>query len=142
MTDPAHSEAPRHDALAAVKARLGQVFGGWTRETTLDTMRADFEALNKRQVERGGKTFANPRNAAAGSLRQLDPEITRDRPLAFFAYSWGVLSNPLAETPGSFARTSPSWPFWLRWSSMPSTTDVPASTSRRSRPGAVTTMTL
>ncbi len=59
---------------------------------------ADFAALNRRQRDAGAKTFSNPRNAAAGSLRQLDPAITRARPLRFFAYAWGALSAPLAAT--------------------------------------------
>jgi len=56
----------------------------------------DFESLNERQEASGGKIFANPRNAAAGSLRQKDPSITAARPLRFLAHGWGELSEPLA----------------------------------------------
>ena len=51
--------------------------------------KADFERMNARQRERGEKEFANPRNAAAGSVRQLDPKLTAERPLRFFAYGVG-----------------------------------------------------
>ncbi|HEY7006700.1 MAG TPA: NAD-dependent DNA ligase LigA [Sphingomicrobium sp.] len=60
--------------------------------------KSDFEALNERQEASGGKIFANPRNAAAGSLRQKDPGITASRPLRFLAHGWGEISGPLADT--------------------------------------------
>jgi DNA ligase (NAD+) len=59
---------------------------------------ADFATLNARQVAIGNKVFSNPRNAAAGSLRQLDTSVTKARPLRFFAYAWGDLSAPLSQT--------------------------------------------
>src|SRR5690242_915894 len=57
-----------------------------------------FLALNKRQAETGGQIFANPRNSAAGSLRQKDPAITASRPLGFFGYAWGEMSAMPAPT--------------------------------------------
>jgi DNA ligase (NAD+) len=58
--------------------------------------KGDFESLNERQQAAGGKVFANPRNAAAGSLRQKDPSVTAARPLRFFAHGWGEVSEALA----------------------------------------------
>ena len=66
---------------------------------------SDFEDLNRRQRKKGQKEFANPRNAAAGSLRQLDASVTASRPLRFFAYGWGALSEALADSQsGAFKR--------------------------------------
>jgi len=73
----------------------------------------DFARLNERQEEAGGKLFANPRNAAAGSLRQIDPAITASRPLCFFGYAWGEVSEPLGETVWEIRQRLRRWGFQL-----------------------------
>ncbi|MFD1696498.1 NAD-dependent DNA ligase LigA [Roseibium aestuarii] len=72
---------------------------------------ADFQALNARMAANGGKVFANPRNAAAGSLRQLNPEITATRPLKFFAYAWGEMSAMPADTQMGMVEAFAAWGF-------------------------------
>ena len=69
----------------------------------------DFARLNAEQAASGAKVFANPRNAAAGSLRQLDPDITASRPLRFFAYGWGEVSKRPADTQSGVYEAFVKW---------------------------------
>ena len=100
------------DAVPAVLEVRGEVY----------MRRDDFEALNERQRqriaagERGEKTFVNPRNAAAGAVRQLDPAIAAQRPLSFFAYGLGEVTPPEAggpvwQTHFEVLQTLKSWGF-------------------------------
>jgi DNA ligase (NAD+) len=72
---------------------------------------AEFQTLNADAEAAGQRTYANPRNAAAGSLRQIDPTITARRPLRFFAYAWGELSAPFAETQWDALDAFRAWGF-------------------------------
>ena len=73
--------------------------------------RAAFAALNTAQEEAGEKTFANPRNAAAGSLRQKDPDVTAKRPLRFWAHGWGAASEVPGETQAEVMAQIAAWGF-------------------------------
>ncbi|MGD0192307.1 MAG: NAD-dependent DNA ligase LigA [Rhizomicrobium sp.] len=72
---------------------------------------SDFAALNKRQEKDGKTLFANPRNSAAGSVRQLDPAITAARPLHFFAYTWGEMTKMPAKTQWDMLEAFKHWGF-------------------------------
>lgn len=93
----------RGDEYPAVLDVRGEVF----------ISKADFAKLNQRQLEKGSKTFANPRNAAAGSLRQLDPRLTAQRPLNFLGYAIGELQteNPMPTLHSENLRQLKQWGF-------------------------------
>jgi DNA ligase (NAD+) len=84
--------------IAAIPKSLHGAPGIFEARGEVFMRQADFAALNARRAEAGKPVYANPRNFAAGSLRQLDPAITASRPLAFFAYAWGEVSERFATT--------------------------------------------
>ncbi|WP_414695423.1 NAD-dependent DNA ligase LigA [Phenylobacterium sp.] len=71
----------------------------------------EFAQLNAQAEASGGRTYANPRNAAAGSLRQIDPKVTAGRPLKFFAYAWGHVSEPFAKSQWEALNLLKAWGF-------------------------------
>jgi DNA ligase (NAD+) len=96
--DDVPNELKGRDAPEAIDVR-GEIY----------MARADFIALNQRQQKAGKQIFANPRNAAAGSLRQLDSSITASRPLRFFAYGWGEASDLPAQTQHGVVEAFKRW---------------------------------
>ncbi len=88
--------------------------------------KADFLALNAAQAAAGAKVFANPRNAAAGSLRQLDPAVTATRPLSLFAYAQGDASEVVADTHDAYLERLRGWGFQVNPLSRPVADDAAA----------------
>lgn len=99
--------------LADVPQTLGG--GGWPANIEIRgevyMAASDFAALNDAEEAAGRKTYMNPRNAAAGALRQKDPSVTASRPLKFFAYAWGETSVPFAETQSEAVNALANWGF-------------------------------
>lgn len=93
------SELP--DGVPDVVEVRGEVYMG----------KSDFAALNAKMTEEGKQTYVNPRNTAAGSLRQLDPKMTAARKLRFFAYAWGEVSEMPSETQMGMVETFRDWGF-------------------------------
>ena len=101
-----------------LRLRGGQMAGTLEVRAEVFITRKGFERMNADQQQRGGKTFANPRNAAAGALRQLDPCITAARPLTLFCYGLGdVVGAPMPETQHGLL-------MWLRELGLPVSPDV------------------
>ncbi|MEX2009987.1 MAG: NAD-dependent DNA ligase LigA, partial [Dongiaceae bacterium] len=73
--------------------------------------RKEFAELNEQRAAAGDPVFANPRNSAAGSVRQIDPAVTAARPLRFFAYAWGQVSGPVADSHWHFLQRLQGWGF-------------------------------
>ncbi|OQX30493.1 MAG: DNA ligase (NAD(+)) LigA [Candidatus Sedimenticola endophacoides] len=112
--DGTRGEDVTHNVRTIPSVPLRLLGGGWPPllevRGEIFMPRAGFEALNERARARGEKGFANPRNAAAGSLRQLDPRVAARRPLAFYCYGFGEISDgPLAESHSGGIRRLAGW---------------------------------
>ncbi len=97
---PLKLKGPRSNVPSVIEIR-GEVF----------MTKKDFAKLNAAQAAKNAKVFANPRNAAAGSLRQLDSKITASRPLRIYAYTWGALEGMAWDTKMAFLEQLEAWGF-------------------------------
>ncbi|HEY2049445.1 MAG TPA: NAD-dependent DNA ligase LigA [Caulobacteraceae bacterium] len=104
---------PNLRTLGEIPARLAG--SGWPQSIEIRGEvyfgHADFAALNEAAEAAGQRTYVNPRNAASGSLRQIDPRITAQRSLRFFAYAWGEISAPFAQSQWQALELLRSWGF-------------------------------
>ncbi|MEZ9526038.1 NAD-dependent DNA ligase LigA [Enterovibrio norvegicus] len=100
--DGATGENITHNARTIRNVPLQLQGSGWPARLEVRgevfMLKDGFDKLNEKNLKKGEKAFANPRNAAAGSLRQLDPKITATRPLRFYAYSVGVMSEAFGDS--------------------------------------------
>ena len=122
MLGPTRGDGFEGENITANVRTIGDIpkkFGGRKPPDVLEVRgevymtQADFIALNKRQENAGAKIFANPRNSAAGSVRMLDPAVTAQRPLRFFAYHWADVSGLPGKTHWEVLQALKDWGFPL-----------------------------